>query len=461
MPPYRREVRASTPRPTQAPRPRAVPPSARGGAWVLGATACCTLAAVLTPLTGLWWLIAASFVLSTVATMAFVALRPHVEPRAVAVAAGVVLLVAVIIPPTGSHDLWSYSMVGRTVVAHHSNPYVRSPSEFPDDPLLSRVGAGHRGGTTPYGPAFVAYAAGVAVVAGVHPTLERLGYQVGAALAVALALALLWRATKSTIPLVLLALHPVVASTIVNGAHNDAFVGLGILAAVLLAREDRSRSAGWILALAALVKMTAGLALLPVAAWAWVRGGRRAAISVSAPLISLTLLFVIAVPGMWHSIAGANAGIVTRVSAWTFVSHARSWIPQLAHIRNFADLITKASLVVITAAAIVAAYQVWRTRGGLDRATTIATASWLFAGAYILPWYAGWSLPVAALKPRSQLTVLVAVNAGLIAAAHAIPREMLSGDSLFVLTVNDLAPILLLAAFALEVFANSRTRHPA
>jgi hypothetical protein len=83
---------------------------------------------------------------------------------------------------------------------------------------------------------FVAYAAGVASIAGPHPLLERGGFQLGAALAVALALWLLWRATGMSSALVRLALHPVVSATIVNGGHNDAFVGLAVLAALLLGR---------------------------------------------------------------------------------------------------------------------------------------------------------------------------------------------------------------------------------
>ena len=201
------------------------------GRCSVGVAACCTLATILAPRTGRWWITGLCTVLAT-ATALWVARRhAHIDPRAVAVAAGVVLAVAVILPPNGSHDVWSYAMVGRTVAAHHANPYTAPPGAFPADPILAGVARGWRHTTTPYGPVFVAYAAGVASIAGPHPLLERWGFQLGDALAVALALWLLWRATAMSSALVLLALHPVVSATIVNGGHNDAFVGLAVLAA--------------------------------------------------------------------------------------------------------------------------------------------------------------------------------------------------------------------------------------
>jgi hypothetical protein len=380
----------------------------------------------------------------------------HVDPRAVAVAAGVVLAVAVVLPPHGSHDVWSYAMVGRTVAKHHANPYVTPPGVYPADPILAGVGRAWRHTTTPYGPVFVAYAAGVASIAGPHPLLERWGFQLGAALAIAIALWLLWRATGLSSALVLLALHPVVSATIVNGGHNDAFVGLAVLAAVLLARADRFAASGWVLAAGALVKLPAGLALLPLAAWSWKRHGMRAAAEVSGPALGLAFLSNVFIPGALHSVGGADAGVVSRGSVWNVVLQARRWFAASWDGRDFAPSITKLALVVVVLFALVAAHQALEARTRIDREAATATSAWLFAGAYTLPWYAGWSLPVAAVQPASSLTGLIVVQAGFLAAGGTIPRAFLREHATFGLIVHVVIPAILLTAFLVAVLRTDR-----
>src|ERR1041385_3746387 len=41
-----------------------------------------------------------------------------------------VLVFACLQPPTESHDVWSYVMIGRTVTVHHANPYEHPSSAF-------------------------------------------------------------------------------------------------------------------------------------------------------------------------------------------------------------------------------------------------------------------------------------------------------------------------------------------
>ena len=69
----------------------------------------------------------------------------------------------------------------------------------------------------------------------------------------------------------LLGLHPVITCSLVNGGHNDAFIGLGVLLAVIATRNERYTRAGLWIAAALLVKATAGLALVPLVVWAWTR----------------------------------------------------------------------------------------------------------------------------------------------------------------------------------------------
>jgi hypothetical protein len=297
----------------------------------------------------------------------------------------------------------------------------------------------------------------VARVAGTHALLYRLGFQLGAALAVAGALWLLWRATESTRSVALLALHPVVAVTIVNGGHNDAFVGLSVLAAVLFARQKRHLASGSALALGALVKLPAVLALLPLCAWVWRRRGARAALETAAPIAVLSLLPLAMIPGAFHSVATADAGIVSRSSVWNVALQLRRSLAPAWGGSLFTPAITKSAIAAVVTIGAVAAWRAVRVRSRLDRGVTIATASWLFAGAYALPWYAGWSLPVAALQPTSALTSVIALQAGFLGASQMIRRGVLPEHPMLAVAVHFVFPVLGLLAFSFAALGR-RTR---
>src|SRR5204862_3130324 len=71
--------------------------------------------------------------------------------RAVVVAIGVVLLVAVCVPPRRSHDLWAYASYGSIVARHDASPYTHRPSEYRDDPLVQQMTPGWRNTRSAYG----------------------------------------------------------------------------------------------------------------------------------------------------------------------------------------------------------------------------------------------------------------------------------------------------------------------
>ena len=82
-------------------------------------------------------------------------------------------------------------------------------------------------------------------------------------------LIVVWRTTRSLAALIFLGLNPVLVVIVVNGGHNDALIGLALLTAALLAVRRRPRAAGALIGLAALIKLTAGLALIGLVLWAW------------------------------------------------------------------------------------------------------------------------------------------------------------------------------------------------
>jgi hypothetical protein len=71
---------------------------------------------------------------------------------------------------------------------------------------------------------------------------------------------------------------------------------------------------------------------------------------------------------------------------------------------------------VLLFAAVVA----YRQRAAPRPATTplATTAAYLIGGAYVLPWYPAWALPMAALERRSRLAMLVAAHAAFLVAVY-------------------------------------------
>ncbi|MCU1456130.1 MAG: hypothetical protein JWL73_222, partial [Actinomycetia bacterium] len=110
-----------------SPRLREAPPvRRRGPTWarrvLLAGVALGIVALIVRPLPGVEQ--TGVLVLTSAACAALVVVehrRPRLSARAIVVAIGLVLVVAVVVPPRGSKDIWSYTMYGRTVAVHHAN----------------------------------------------------------------------------------------------------------------------------------------------------------------------------------------------------------------------------------------------------------------------------------------------------------------------------------------------------
>ena len=164
-------------------------------------------------------------------------------PRRVVTAAGVLLVIAVLAPPAGSHDIWSYAMYGRLVSVHHVSPFTHVPADFPHDPMLHLVARGWRHTGSVYGPGFVALSAVGTALTGASQLATRLVFQLLEALALGGVLMIIWRRTRDPVALAFVGLNPALL-LVVNGAHNDLVVGLALLAGTLLLEEGRPRRAG-------------------------------------------------------------------------------------------------------------------------------------------------------------------------------------------------------------------------
>jgi len=392
--------------------------------WPLAiATAGCTAAVLLTRKSAPPAVVVGLILLATLGSVELSRreARQPGDPRPVTAAIAALFAIAVIRPPRFATDIWSYTMVGRILTAHHLNPYKVTPAALGPDPLLHLLHHTWRSGTTPYGPLFVLHSALVALISGTHPLLYRLAFQLTAVTAIGIALWLIWRTTHSTAALALVGLNPAVAGSIVNGGHNDAMVALGLLGVVLLLMRGRTGAAGWVLCAAVLIKISIGFAILPLAFWTATRYGKRGLVALLAPSALFGGTLTLVVPGALHSITNANGGVVTRLAIWNIPQRV-SWLG-LSHQtgKHFAAAGMLAAIVV----AVIGAF-LGRRQPDPGRGAAIGAAAWLVAAGYVLAWYSVLGLVVAALRPTDRLARWIAVQGGVITAAFLIPRGDLS-----------------------------------
>jgi hypothetical protein len=283
---------------------------------------------------------------------------------------------------------------------------------------------------------------------------NRLFFQLSAAAAAAAALWLVWRRTRSSAALAWLGLHPLLGPIVVNGGHNDIYIGLAVLAAALLASQRRGWVAGLILGLAALIKVSALLALGGLLIWAWRRRDRHLAFTTTAgAALTVGLGYLPFLGGASHILGGADK-TVTRASLWNplasaLVNHDAGRLATNPLAPNgILIAIFYTSIVIV---GVVAATLGWRSARSPrpEPAMGATTASYPVAAEYTYPWYASWGLPVLAEHRPSALAWVAWAQAGLMIAAlklpvhpsNDVPETIVKG----VLTYA--APVLLFIAF--------------
>ena len=141
------------------------------------------------------------------------------------------------------------------------------------------------------------------------------------------------------------------------------------------------------------------------------RFGRRAAARTAATAAGTVVA--------GYALAGGSAALAplrtasswhSKASLWTFPI---SWIEHsVLGLRGTHALGTAAVAVAVVVAAVVVASRL----RDLDPALAAGGAAlvYLLVGAYVLPWYAGWALPVLALAWRSRLALLAQLQASLL-----------------------------------------------
>jgi hypothetical protein len=182
-----------------------------------------------------------------------------------------------------------------------------------------------------------------------------------------------------------------------------------LLAAVMSAERRRPGVAGVLIALGAMVKVTALLGLVTITIWQWKRNRQAAVMTLAATAVT----FVAGHGGLSFgevTAARANARRLSRASPWSFVSGSVGFRT------------TAAVAVTILLVAFVA-YRGRRARR-LEPMTAAAVASYGATAAYVLPWYAGWWLPLGLSEPAGMQARFFTAWAAIVLALYEMPRHL-------------------------------------
>jgi hypothetical protein len=387
---------------------------------------------------------------------------PRLGVRTVATAIGLILAVAVVTPSRSSNDLWSYVMYGRMVTVHHADPYTAVPAPFPADPYSKLVSPRWSHQSSVYGPAFTAMAAVDVAIAGDSGLASRLVFQGTAAAAMAGICILIWRRTRSPVALLWIALNPV-SAIVVNGGHNDALVGLLLLGAAALLSSSRARSAGALIGLAALLKVTALLAVIGACCWLWRAGRRRSAVALSTSALTVTVVgYLPVLESAWRVLSQANR-TVTDASAWNPLGQLmlgrQAWrdVPNpLAPNPTLAAISTGSAILVL----LLVVHLSWRTAKSMHPEPPIgmAVASYTMAAAYTFPWYAIWALPLFASRKPSRVAWVVWIQSLVLLAALKLPVHPTASvpEAMERIVLTIFAPVALVVAFVIAAIRSGR-----
>jgi alpha-1,6-mannosyltransferase len=332
------------------------------------------------------------------------------------VALWLVLALAVLIqavPLTGplllSQDATAYWDYGRIAAIDEGNPYQQPPSRFPSDPAFASVSGVWRGTTSAYGPLFTVASEGQALVAGSSASTATMLFRIAATVG-ALVLATLAAAVSERKAFAAAAVgwNPLIAVHFAGGGHNDVWMMVPLLGALVLDARGRRQLAGCLWAVAAAVKWIP-LLLLPIRV---AERRREARFGYQGFLVA----------GM----AGALLATALYKSAWL-----RAFAPvahdlrsgsktSIAHLVGGGTGISHHTATLLLATGFGIAYLMLLASARRGRVRLgLAAGFLLLATPWILPWYLSWTLPLAAAEDDTAALGISVLLSGYLLEARA------------------------------------------
>jgi Glycosyltransferase family 87 len=322
------------------------------------------------------------------------------------VGAHVILLLG---PPLISQDVFGYLGFARLGAVHGLDPYTHFPVQISTDPVYPFLGWPYQ--HSPYGPLFTlgSYALTPLGIAGGLWALKAVAVlcSLGAVALVGRAAARLGHSPRFAVAF--LGLNPVLLELAVGGAHNDTLVMLFLALALALTATSTTTAhynlAAASIAAAVAVKASAGL-VLPYLVLAPARGRARLRV-LGAALASLAAFALLAVIGF-----GAHAfGFLSALREQQQLVAVHSIPAETARLVGLTGTPTWWRNLFLWAFLAVLVFTLWRTwRGAEWRAQAgWATLALVLSTAWLLPWYAIWALPLAAVSANRRLRIATLV----------------------------------------------------
>jgi alpha-1,6-mannosyltransferase len=331
--------------------------------------------------------------------------RGNASVRVALALAAAVQLVPLTAPVLLSTDVYTYWDYGRIAAVHGGNPYSDVPADYPADPAFPRMGRQWRETTSVYGPAFTLASEGHAVVVGRSPAAAAWLYK---ALAGGAMVALAWLAARlarrKAFAAAFVGWNPLLAVHFAGGGHNDSWMMALVLGALALALAGHRHLAGtaWVGAIA--VKWVAVI-FLPLRALEARREGRRVGhLGFALAAAAVTVVALWRYGTAWLGALGPVAhNLEERADHSIPLRVASLGIPEDAAVALFAALFGVAYLWLL--------WQAWRGRARL----ALAAGLLVVATPWLVPWYAVWVVPLAAVEEdRAAQALALALSAYLL-----------------------------------------------
>ncbi|PJN29454.1 polyprenol phosphomannose-dependent alpha 1,6 mannosyltransferase MptB [Kitasatospora sp. CB02891] len=350
-----------------------------------------------------------------------------------------------LVPPVFSRDVYSYLAQG-AMLAHGLDVYTHGPADL-GGPTAAQIPQVWQHTPAPYGPAFLLLTRATAPLAE-HPWAGTIVLRLTAVLAVAALAALLPALARPlgidpAAALRLGALNPLVLLHLIAGAHNDALAFALLLGGLLAATRRQVLPAAALVALAALVKAPAALALPVVCLLASADRSWRPQLRTAGQAVAAATVTVLVVTAA----AGTGYGWI---AALTTPATSTSWSPSSSLGRLAADLTGTAPDGAVTAARLIGlalaagaiallARRVVRRESEPMAALALAFTALIALGPAFRPWYALWAVLPAALAVRTPAVRRVAELGCVVLAFTVMPDGFSPDGAELVLAVGGFA----------------------
>lgn len=261
------------------------------------------------------------------------------------------------------------------------------------------MGEDWRDTTSVYGPVFTLASEGHAVTVGESPVAAAWGYKATAGLALVLIAWLAARvAARPALAAAFVGWNPLLAVHFAGGGHNDAWMMAFVVGALALGAARRRQLAGAAWALAIAVKWVAVI-FLPLRALEAVRHGRRVGhLGFACAAIVVAALASWRYGSAWLDAFGPVSRNLREGARYSLPSRVESLgVPHGAAVGVFLGLFALAYLWLLREA--------WRGRARLALAAGLLVA----AAPWLVPWYAVWTVPLAAVEEDRTARLLALV----------------------------------------------------